>query len=48
MQCPLVISYSADVHCPGSLPSSDLFNDICDLCLFSYLDVYVPVPVCDA
>ena len=30
------MSYSADVPCSGSLPSSDLFNHVCDLSLFSY------------
>ena len=39
MQCPSVISYPADVPCPGSLPSSDLFNHVCDVCLFPYPDV---------
>ena len=34
-QCPSVISYPAGVPCPGPLPSSDLFNHVCDLCLFS-------------
>ena len=38
-QCPSVISYPADAPCPGPLPSSDLFNHVCDLCLFSYSDV---------
>ena len=33
-----VIPYSADVPCPGPLPSSDLFNHACDICLFSYPD----------
>ena len=37
--CPSVISYSTDVPCPGSLPSSDLFNHAYDLGLFSYPDV---------
>ena len=36
MLCPSVISYPADVPCPGPLPSSDLFNHVCDLGLFSY------------
>ena len=45
MQCPSVISYPADVPCPGPLPSSDLFNHVCDLCLFSYPDVCFSVPV---
>ena len=36
MQCPSVISYPADVPCPGPLPSSDLFNHVCNLCVFSY------------
>ena len=39
MRCPFVISYPADMHCPGPLPSSDLFKHICDLCVFSYPDV---------
>ena len=34
-----VISYPADVPCPGPLPSSDLFSHVCDLGLFSYPDV---------
>ena len=46
-QCPSVISYPADVPCPGSLPSSDLFNHVYDLCLFSYPGVCFPVPVFD-
>ena len=46
-QCPSVISYPADVPCPGSLPSSDLFNHVCDLCLFSYQHVCFSVPVYD-
>ena len=32
--CPSIISYPADVPCPGPLPSSDLSNHVCDLCLF--------------
>ena len=46
-QCPSVISYPADVPCPGPLPSSDLFNHVWDLGLFSYPDVCFSVPVCD-
>ena len=42
-QCPSVILYCADVPCQGPLPSSELFNHICDLCLFSYPDFFVPV-----
>ena len=42
-----VISYPADVPCPGPLPSSDLFNHVCDHCIFSYLDICFSVPVCD-
>ena len=38
-QCPSVISYPADVPCPGPLPSSDLFNHVCDLGLFSFSEV---------
>ena len=37
-QCPSIISYHADVPCPGPLPSYNLFNHVCDLCLFSYSD----------
>ena len=37
-QCPSVISYPADVPCPGPLSSSGFFNHVCDLCLFSYPD----------
>ena len=44
-QCLSVISYPADVPCPGPLPSSDLFNHICDLCLFSYPHVCFSVPI---
>ena len=33
MQCSLVISYLADMPCPGPFPSSDLYNH---LCFFSY------------
>ena len=34
--------------CPGSLPSSDLFTHICDLCLSFYPSVnFFSVPVCD-
>ena len=33
-QCPSVISYPADVPCPDPLPSSDLFNHVCDLYFF--------------
>ena len=39
MQCPSVILYSADMSCPGPLPSSDLFNHVCDFCLFSFPDL---------
>ena len=46
MQCPLVMSYPADMHCPGPLPSSDLFNHICDLFVFFYPDVCFSVLVC--
>ena len=38
-QCPSVIWYPADMPCPGPLPSSDLFNHVWDLGLFSYPDV---------
>ena len=31
----------------STLTSLDLFNHVCDLCLFSYPDVYFSVPVCD-
>ena len=31
-----VISYHADVPCPGPLPFFDSFNHVCDLCFFSY------------
>ena len=34
MQCSSVISYSADVPCPGPRPSSDLFSHVCDFCFF--------------
>ena len=47
MQCPSVIWYPADVPCPGPLPSSDLFNHVYDLGLFSYPDVCFSVPVSD-
>ena len=47
MQCPTVISYLADVPCLGPLPSSDLFNHVCDLGLFSYPDVCLSVLICD-
>ncbi len=47
MQCPSIISYSADVPCPGPLPASDLFNHVCNLCVFSYPDVLFGVLVCD-
>ena len=30
-QCPSVISYTDDVPCPSPLPSSDLFNHVCNL-----------------
>ena len=39
MWCPLITSYHAYMLCPGPLLSSDLFNHICDLCVFSYPDV---------
>ena len=39
-QCPSVISYPADVTCPGPLPSTDLFNHACDLYIFYYPDVW--------
>ena len=45
-QCPSVISYPADVPCPVLLPSSDLFNHVSDLCIFSYPDICFSVPVC--
>ena len=32
--CPSIISYPADVPCPGPLPSSDLSNHVCDFSLF--------------
>ena len=35
-----IISYPADVPCPGPFPSSDLFNHVCDICDFSNPDVY--------
>ena len=47
MQCPSVISYPADVPCPGPLLSSDLFNYVCDLYIFSYPDVCFSVQECD-
>ena len=37
-QCPSVNFYPVDVRCPGPIPSSDLFNRVCDLCLFSKPD----------
>ena len=46
-QCPSGISYPADVPCPGPLPSSGVFNHVCDLCLFSYPVVCFSVPVCN-
>ena len=33
MQCPSVISYPAEVPSKCPLPSSDLFNQVCDFCL---------------
>ena len=47
MQCPSVISFSTDVPCSSPHPSSDLFNHVCDHCLFSYPDVYFSVPIFD-
>ena len=47
MQCPSVISYAADVPCPGPLPSFDVFKHVYDLRLFSYPGVCFSVPVCD-
>ena len=47
MQCPSVISYSADMPCPDPLLPSDLFNHVCDLCIFSYADVCFSVVICD-
>ena len=47
MQSPSAILYPADVPCPGPLPSSGLFNRVCDLCLFPYPDVCSSVSVCD-
>ena len=41
MQCPSVISYHADVPCPGPVSCHNLFSHVCDLCLFSY-----PIFVC--
>ena len=38
MQCPPIISNSADVPCQRQLPSSNLFNHLCDVCFC--------VPVC--
>ena len=38
-QCPSVILYHAGVPSPDSLPSSDLFNHVRELGLFSYPDV---------
>ena len=38
MHCSSVISYPADVPCPGPLSSSNLFNHVCDLSLSSYPD----------
>ena len=35
--CPSVILYHTDVPCPGPHPSSNCFNHICELCLFSFL-----------
>ena len=43
-RCPSVIPYSADMPWPGPLPSSGLFNQVCDLRLFSYPDVCFSVP----
>ena len=39
-QCPSVISYSAEVHCPGSLPSSDSFNHLCVTFVFSLTQMF--------
>ena len=39
-RCPSVILYPADVPCPGPLPSSDLFNHVCDLGL-SLTQMYI-------
>ena len=35
-----MVIHSGDVPCPGPVLPSDLFNQVCDLCLFSYPDVY--------
>ena len=44
------MSYPADVRCPSPLPSSGLFNHVCDLCLsliqmFVFLSRYVVVNI---
>ena len=39
--CPSVTSYPVDVLCLGPLPSSHLFNHVCDLWFFSNTDVCV-------
>ena len=36
MQCVSVISYLAAVPCPGPLPSSDLFKNVCDFYFFKH------------
>ena len=41
-----IISYSINVPCLCPHPSSDLFNQICYLCLFSYQYGNVSVAVC--
>ena len=46
MQCSSVIPYPANVPCPGPLPSSDLFNHMCDFGLFSFPHVSFSVHVC--
>ena len=38
MQCPSVISYSADVPCPGPLRSYDLFNHVS---VFALIQMFV-------
>ena len=45
----LIISCSADEHCPYQLPSSDLFNHNGDRCLFYLLfNILRPIFVCAA
>ena len=39
-RCPSVISYPADVPCPGPLPASGLVTSVCDL-VFSLSQMFV-------